>query len=145
MIFLPYSDFTRSTLALDPIILRDQADSILSVLDHLHNDADESYVNLTLIQLWRGYEPQLCQLGLLTTEALLAQGCNCDPEYLDKFKWHLSNATSGEYTLDKPSWIGDERVHRSHRSVLRRIDHDFYSKRFPEEGVLPLFWPGHLE
>ena len=46
-----------------------------------------------------------------------------------------------------PSWLGDEALHRSHRSNLVAKDPDFYRPRFaelfgPEPDDLPYVWPG---
>ena len=41
-----------------------------------------------------------------------------------------------------PEWIGDERVHASHRAALVRKDPDFYGALFPDaDPELPYFWP----
>src|SRR3954467_15317491 len=42
-----------------------------------------------------------------------------------------------------PSWVGDEELHRSHRSNLLAKDPDFYRPLFPGEPAdLPYKWPG---
>ena len=41
-----------------------------------------------------------------------------------------------------PEWIGDDRVHASHRSNLLRKDFSFYSKfGWSESSDMPYFWP----
>jgi hypothetical protein len=41
-----------------------------------------------------------------------------------------------------PPWIGDERVHRSHRSNLLRKDPVFYSQfNWSESPDIPYYWP----
>jgi hypothetical protein len=43
-----------------------------------------------------------------------------------------------------PAWLGDDRLHRSHRSSLVRKDPSFYAPRFPDaDPDLPYFWPTH--
>ena len=42
-----------------------------------------------------------------------------------------------------PPWLGDERVHASHRSNLLRKDKDFYSKyNWSESNDMPYYWAG---
>ncbi len=41
-----------------------------------------------------------------------------------------------------PPWLGDERVHRSHRSALLRKDPDWYGRLFTDVPAdLPCYWP----
>jgi hypothetical protein len=44
--------------------------------------------------------------------------------------------------IEYPPWLGDERLHASHRSALFRADPAHYIQFGWEEGTyLPLFWP----
>lgn len=44
--------------------------------------------------------------------------------------------------LRKPPWLGDERVHSSHRSNLLRKDAQFYGQyAWAETNDLPYLWP----
>lgn len=139
MIYLPYSDFARSSLALDPTTLGSQVLEILDLLDNLHDVAIKPYINLSLVAAWKGHEPQLCQYNLLCVEALQGQGHTGLSEF-ERTRWHLECATSGDYTLDKPAWVGDQAIHTSHQSLLLQIDPAFYSKRFRVSPTLPLIW-----
>src|SRR5215213_3292474 len=41
-----------------------------------------------------------------------------------------------------PPWLGDERVHASHRAALVRKDPEFYGPVFPDaDPSVPYFWP----
>jgi hypothetical protein len=41
-----------------------------------------------------------------------------------------------------PPWLGDERLHRSHRAALARKDPQHYRGRFDDvEQDMPYFWP----
>jgi hypothetical protein len=41
-----------------------------------------------------------------------------------------------------PSWLGDDALHRSHRSALLRKDHGHYGDQFGDEDPnLPYVWP----
>jgi hypothetical protein len=43
---------------------------------------------------------------------------------------------------DVPPWLGDDAVHRSHRSALVRKDPEHYRPRFPDVPPdLPYVWP----
>ena len=41
-----------------------------------------------------------------------------------------------------PRWLGDERLHRSHRAALVRKDPERYGRLFPDaDPAEPYFWP----
>ncbi|MBB6567572.1 hypothetical protein HPO96_06170 [Kribbella sandramycini] len=40
-----------------------------------------------------------------------------------------------------PPWLGDDAVHRSHRSALLRKDPGYYAQYFDEPADLPYVWP----
>jgi hypothetical protein len=45
------------------------------------------------------------------------------------------------YNVENPTWLGDERVHSSHRSNLLRKDAEFYgTKGWPEGPDMEYFW-----
>ena len=57
-------------------------------------------------------------------------------------RWHFENATSGEYTLDPPRWMGDVKLHDAHKSELMRRDPIYYGLHWPLFPMdLPMVWP----
>lgn len=141
MIYLPYSDFTKSTLSLDSLTLLHQVDEIISVLEVCHEtEVEVAHVNRSLLAAWNGFEPQLCQLGLLSMEALRQRKLDETGKW-KRAVWHLECATSGNYTLAKPSWVGDEAIHTSHQSILLQLDPMHYRKYFKLDNTYPLIWP----
>jgi len=44
-------------------------------------------------------------------------------------------------TDELPPWLGDEALHRSHRSALLRKDPEYYGRFFDEPLDLPYVWP----
>jgi hypothetical protein len=45
-------------------------------------------------------------------------------------------------SIEMPPWVGDDRVHASHRSNLLRKDLEYYSKyRWKEPRDMEYYWP----
>ena len=44
---------------------------------------------------------------------------------------------------NKPTWLGDNRVHSSHRANLLRKDPEHYNKyKWTEDPSIPYYWAG---
>ncbi|MCZ4650114.1 MSMEG_6728 family protein [Gordonia amicalis] len=143
--FLPYPDFRRSAEALDPARLGKQRVETLQILRALEL-YDYGWGNHPAVTMWRGHTAALVSYGLAfvdvwlrggradTTAAMIAEFA---PEAVGVSQSDLADAGL------MPPWLGDDRLHRSHRSALLRKDPDFYVGEFgnvPDD--LPYFWPG---
>lgn len=134
--FLPYSDFARSARCLDPKRLGNQAYNECRVL------INGGWQNHPASKMWRGYEPALATYALRCLEELTRRGRHY-PHHYEFFYGHLKDE------IIMPSWLGDERIHSSHRSVLLWKNFDWYSQfGWTEQptppdakGRLPYFWP----
>ena len=139
--WLPYPNYAESAHVLDTKRLSKQRTNVLEILDVLHEVNQQSkFYEHPVIEMWRGYEPQLCEYGLVVCEEYKSRG------HLEKcsarVSWHLDCATSGEFTMNKPPWFGHPGIHVSHRSALLRKDPDYYWRFFsgiPDD--LPMIWP----
>jgi hypothetical protein len=147
--FLPVADFTRSARLLDSPRLGKQRVETLQILRAIELP-DYGWANHPAVLMWRGRTPALVAYGLAmariwrergfadTTEPQIGEFA---PEVVDVPQKELADAGL------LPSWLGDEELHRSHRSNLIAKDPDFYRPRFtelfgPEPDDLPYVWPG---
>ena len=143
--FLPYADYQRSAQVLDRQRLGKQRVEVLQIMNALHEvnavpGKSIPWGNHPVTRMWRGHEPQLCEYGITMCEEWIRRGYRDSTKA--KLEWHLDMATSGEYTLDKPSWFGDTAFHRAHQSNLLRKDRELYGQFFvgvPDD--LPYIYP----
>jgi hypothetical protein len=150
--FLPVADFEESARLLDSPRLGKQRVETLQVLRALELP-DYGWANHPVATMWRGRTAGLVAYGLAmvrvwrergfadSTEALIAEFA---PEVVGRPQEELA----AEGLL--PSWVGDEALHRSHRSNLLAKDPAYYrgrlTERFgPEPDDLPYVWPSSDE
>jgi len=136
--FLPYSDFNKSARLLDSKRLGKQRVENLQIAKALI-DPDYGWQNHPAVKMCRGhlntfmtYQESVCRAW---TDRNYKDTC------LDKTRLILANFTDG--ADDAPAWLGDERVHLSHRSNLLRKDPEFYSTT-SEATLSPdieYYWP----
>lgn len=137
--FLPYPDFTQSAKVLDRQRLGKQRVEVVQILNVLHELRD-GYRNHPAVKMWRGYEPQLCEYGLVMCNEWISRRYNDTCH--EKISQHLEWATDGSFTLEKPPWFGDLNFHLSHQSNLVRKDPNHYRRFFPDVSPdLDYIWP----
>jgi hypothetical protein len=95
--------------------------------------------------MWRGRVPALVSYGLQCVAAWRERGhADSTAEQIAEFAPQasgLSQAELGRRGL-LPSWLGDERLHRSHRSRLIAKDAGYYRPLFGDiRADLDYFWP----
>jgi Pyrimidine dimer DNA glycosylase len=146
--FLPYPDFGSSARALDPKRLGKQRVEAIQVLRGLTR-ATYGWRHHPAVKMWAGYEEALVRYGLdvcavwcatgradtcaATLAADLAAACGTTT-----IRTQGELATAG----DLPPWLGEEELHRSHRSALLRKDRAFYHLLFSDvPDDLPYVWP----
>lgn len=129
--FLPYSDFKKSVEILDYKRLGKQRVETFQVLNILlGRTSTKGWVNHPVTKMWRGYESALQTYQNFTIQEWIKRG-------------YKNNMPFEKILIETkmPPWIGDERLHRSHRSNLLRKDWEYYSVYFNEDPSLPYFWP----
>ena len=142
--FLPYPDFLASAHVLDRKRLGKQRVETLQILRALELP-DYGWQNHPAVLMWQGRTPALVRYGLDCVRAWTARGHDDSTaaQMAEFAPWvaGLSQAELEQQAL-LPGWLGDERLHRSHRSQLIGKEPDFYRPLFPEtpEG-LDYFWP----
>src|SRR3954467_15694590 len=132
--FLPVSDFEESARLLDPARLGKQRVETLQILRALELP-DYGWAAHPAVLMWRGRTAALVAYGLAMVGVWRERGfADSTEELIAEF---APGATRpGQPGLGAagalPSWLGDEALHRSHRSNLLAKDPGFYRERFAE-------------
>ncbi|WNV76359.1 MSMEG_6728 family protein [Geodermatophilus sp. DSM 44513] len=146
--FLPVPDFTDSARMLDSPRLGKQRVETLQVLRALELP-DYGWTSHPVVRMWRGRTPALVAYGLASVRAWQERGF-ADSTHTLIAEFAPDVVGVGQEELARagvlPSWVGDEAVHRSHRSNLLAKDPGFYRPLFgprfgPEPDDLPYVWP----
>lgn len=142
-ILVPLPDFVDSSAVFRDVDLKQQANNISITMDALH---EVSHIHLSTspwAAMWRGHEVMLCEYGITLVEEHISRTESEElVSVLDNLRWHLDNASTGEFSMDKPAWFGDTRVHDSHKSLLLRLDKFWYRQHFGDiDSELDLYFP----
>ena len=141
--FLPYPDFARSAAVLDGPRLGKQRVETLQVLRALELP-DYGWVNHPAVRMWRGCTPALVAYGLAVVDAWTTTGrADSTRRLIAEFAPEVVGRAQAELADLMPPWLGDEAVHRSHRSALLRKDPATYRPLFgdAEPDDLDYVWP----
>jgi hypothetical protein len=139
--FLPDPSFVASARLLDPRRLGKQRVETLQLL-RANTVPDYGWRHHPAATMWRGYVPALTAYGLAIVDAWTAAGF-ADAIRGDILAFAPEVDGVPQRELAVPSWLGDDALHRSHRSNLVRKDPEFYRPLFPDvPDDLPYVWPG---
>ena len=147
--FLPFADFEETARSLDTRRLGKQRVETLQIVRALTQPGN-GWRNHPAVRMWRGYEEALGAYGAAICREWQRRG------YADTCAVKISDdLTAAGVTVpvrpvpelrragQLPPWLGQEDLHRSHRSALIRKDPDFYRPRFGDVPPdLPYVWPG---
>jgi hypothetical protein len=147
--FLPVADFTGSARLLDTPRLGKQRVETLQILRAIELP-DYGWANHPAVLMWRGRTPALAAYGLAMARVWQERGFADSTEHqIGEFAPEVVGRPQEELADAGllPSWLGNEELHRSHRSNLIAKDPAFYRARFadlfgPEPDDLPYVWPG---
>jgi hypothetical protein len=143
--FLPAADFDRSARLLDSPRLGKQRVETLQVLRALELP-DYGWASHPVVAMWRGHTAGLVVYGLAMVRAWRERGFADSTETLiAEFAPDAAAMSQAEAAAAGllPSWVGNEELHRSHRSNLLAKDPAFYRRLFTgEPDDLPYVWPG---
>jgi hypothetical protein len=145
--FLPYPDFERSARALDAKRLGKQRVETIQVVRALTRPG-YGWANHPAVLMWKGFEEALGRYGFtccaVWTELGFGDTCaatigaDLQSAGIGTVRSQAELAAAGAM----PPWLGNETVHRSHRSALVRKDPAYYRALFPDEpDDLPYHWP----
>lgn len=145
--FLPYADFERSARVLDRKRLGKQRVETIQVIRALTRP-EYGWASHPAVLMWKGFEEALARYGLVCcqtwTEGGFEDTCaltiatDVRAGGVDIIRTQRELASVGAL----PPWLGDEGLHRSHRSALVRKDPTHYRRYFPDvPNDLPYVWP----
>jgi Pyrimidine dimer DNA glycosylase len=147
--FLPVADFQDSARLLDTARLGKQRVETLQVLRAIELP-DYGWASHPVVTMWRGRTAGLVAYGLAAVRIWRERGfADTTETQIAEFAPDVAGRPQAELAEAGllPSWVGDEALHRSHRSNLLAKDPEFYRPRFtelfgPEPDDLPYVWPG---
>jgi hypothetical protein len=145
--FLPYADFDRTAGVLDSRRLGKQRVEVIQIVRAL-TWPSYAWKNHPAVLMWQGYEEALGAYGEAIVRAWTARGFGdtCAATILGDLADAGVEAVSDQAALAAegalPPWLGDERLHRSHRSALLRKDPAHYRPLFTDvPDDLEYHWP----
>jgi hypothetical protein len=145
--FLPYADFERSARVLDPKRLGKQRVETIQVVRALTRPG-YGWANHPAVLMWKGFEEALGRYGFTCCEVWteLGFGDTCALTIATDLRAAGVDTVRTQRDLAAadalPVWLGDEALHRSHRSSLVRKDPGRYRPLFPDvPDDLPYVWP----
>lgn len=141
-ILVPLPDLIDSSRVFKDNNLFNQVYNISYALDALHL-VSRQYLRVNpFVQMWQGFEVVLCEYGLTLAEEYSRRDDSVRVDsYKEQIMWHMENATSGSFSMDKPSWWGDMRVHLGHQALLLAFDKEYYSQFFDVSESTQLYFP----
>lgn len=116
--FLPYPEFDQSAQALDPVRLNQQVNEAKAIIQCLRGEGYEKWRGHPAVRMWEGHLAALSLYGQAVAREHLARGGNDPSQRLAWFQESLLLAIREGDDLSMPLWLGDERMHASHRSAL---------------------------
>src|SRR3954462_10310248 len=142
--FLPYREFARRAEVLASPRPGKQRVETLQVLRALEL-GDYGWRNHPVVRMWRGRTLALVVYGLAVVQAWRGRGhADSTHDLIAEFAPGASVLSQEELAAGGllPGWLGDGRIHLSHRSALVRKDPEFYRPVFGDApDDLPHHWP----
>ncbi len=134
--FLPYKDYCKSAECLDMKRLGKQRVEVLQLLNALLSGENSRWINHPATKMWKGYENALIAYGIWICSEWVARG------YKDTCGEKITKLYNPNKHCKNPPWLGDQRLHSSHRSNLLRKDSTWYGKFGWDDSIdLKYFWP----
>lgn len=146
--FLPYPDFARTAAVLDPLRLGKQRVEALQIARALTRPV-YGWKHHPAVLMWSGYEEALGAYAVAICREWCRRGHSdtCEAKVLDDLATaNVRVPPRSQVALDAagalPPWLGDDDLHRSHRSALLRKQPDWYTAAFGDlPDDLPYVWP----
>lgn len=150
--FLPYPDFARSARVLDTRRLGKQRVEALQIMRAMHVDG-HGWRHHPAVRMWRGHEEALAAYGLAICKEWSRRGYadTCAGKIAAELReMHGSDRVRSQSELRRlgllPAWLGQRRLHQSHRSALLRKAPEWYGGVFKTTpSHLEYVWPNPVE
>lgn len=137
--FLPSASYAETARVLDYKRLGKQRVECKQILLAMGKTSG-GWVNHPATKMWRGHEIELCRYAMTICGEWISRGYN--DNLLPFFTKALYDYQSDGRTEEPPPWLGDERIHASHRSNLLRKDISYYKQfGWVEPDNLGYVWP----
>lgn len=123
--FLPDASFAESARVLDRQRLGKQRVEVLQLLRTLAGPRGSGWSSHPCTRMWRGHEVALAVYGVAVCDEWISRG------YRDTCRGKILELRCGPRegrSLGTPWWLGDERLHSSHRSALLGKDPEWYGQ-----------------
>lgn len=147
--FLPYADFTKSALIIDTDRIGNQVYRECKTL------INGGWPHHPASKMWRGYEYWLAVYALALLDDMpnrtKADGVRPKfaPDVVPRWREFFQQKADEHIKGPRPPWLGDERVHASHRGVMLWKNPEWYSQfGWTEQplgpgpdGKFPYYWP----
>ena len=140
--FVPEISFANSVRVLDRQRLGKQRVETLQIMKALAG-LSKGWTNHPATRMWRGYEDALVMYQMCTVREWKARGYKdtCWEKTLDVYKTHFGYLPEPQHVC-YPHWLGDNRVHDSHKSALVFKDPMWYNQFYPDVvGEYNYYWP----
>ena len=142
--FLPYESYLECAQVLDNARLGKQRVECLQIMKAIAGcyDSTGAWKNHPAVKMWRDYPLSLLTYSRIICIEWRRRGFKdtCENKMLDIYNRYLEDK-QGFYVF--PPFLGDERLHLSHRSNLLRKDEKHYRQYFGEDcpNNLNYYWP----
>ena len=136
--FVPEESFADSVRVLDRQRLGKQRVETLQIMKALAG-LSKGWTNHPATRMWRGYESALFVYQQATCDEWAKRGYKdtCLDKTYDVWRQHFYSRT-----VDYPHWLGDYRVHYSHKSALVFKNPVWYNQFYPNVvGEYNYYWP----
>ena len=136
--YLPYPCFELSALSLDLTRLKAQRVNCMSIINTL-DGRTTTWKYHPATKMWRGFRASLLRYAIQICKE--CKNRHVKDDHLSDF---LRLIITTEY-MDavSPDWLGDDLLHKSHRSNLIRLNPEWYQKGlgWDDPNDIPMYWP----
>lgn len=151
--FLPFKNFNVSAQSLDSRRLNKQlleGRQVYSIISA--GKTSGAWVNHPAVKMWRNFDNALYLYLVAMKDECVERGIATDKNWSAITEMHSSNWFRGN-NIVMPPWLGDERVHLSHRQNLYTKDPDYYAEFIDSNRKHKVsccdkcnyFWPTHTD
>ena len=133
--FLPYEDFEQSAKVLDWRRLGKQRVEGMQIINAIQNPNKQGWQNHPATIMWTPYVTALKHYTNVMIREWIDRGYNNNMELYEVDEMIKDDM------VEFPYWLGDDRVHSSHRANLLRKDYEYYSQfNWTESPESPYVW-----
>lgn len=152
--WLPYANFQQTFECLDDYRLGRQMFEAGAIVDDLLGVGSSRWKKHLCARMWKGYESALGLYYSLSIREMHVRKYRTLAVPVYDFYHGYTTATL-HYAAKKflplseivyPPWLGDERLHSSHRAGLLKLEPKFYAQHeWTESLETPIFYPEGIE